>query len=895
MALLAVPFSGLAGASTEIILDNGGASFVGSWSLGTASPDKYGIDYRYTVVSTSVGKSAVYTPPIPYTSSDWEVYVWYPQGNNRTTEAQYFIQYAGGCDTIYLNQQMNGGRWYYLGMYPMSAGMSCYVQITNYGSDPSKVVMADGVKFYSASGSGNDLIPPVISGMTASPAYDHATIRWRTDEVATAQVEYGLTPAYGSQTTLDAALITNHCVQLSDLAPGTTHHYRVMSQDCAGNQSSSDDQTCITDSVPPSGCFRGNWLYSWGEGFQTESQVSAVVDTLDQNNYNALVFEARKNGDAAYNSSYEYKIPSISPPSFDPLADMIAKAHAKGMEVHAWIVTYRIADSTEANAPPIYWEHKHDWLCKTSTGETLGYGFYNLDPGVPGVQDYVCKIVKDIVSHYDVDGISLDYIRYYSDIWGYNDITRERFRQEHGYYPPTAGSGLGSHIWNEYRRQQVTDLVKKCYLEIQAINPRVKLSICGQTGGISDYEVSGAYTQYFQDWRQWMRDHVIDVSMPMNYRTESDPSEAQAYRDYCDWSADNRYGRHTYTIQACSKNTITDTITQLQYSLGSCVEGLNTYQYWATNSEGASNEEFYSAIRSVLFPSKAAVPDMPWKGNPTTGIIFGNVTDATQPNDPIYQNWIYKATVQVTGPVTLSTQTDATGTYGFMDLPPGIYTVTCSKSGFTTRTYTTHTILAGDVLRDDFDLGTVSISSPSSAINRAGKSLFSLPYEPINPDPAVVMAGIPIDGLLVQWHRATQSSRAYDEWDPDFFGNLSLDQGYWLTVDSPYTINYQAYGGYAGSREQSLPKAGWNIIGCPFPTDHKWADMRITNGTTTVSLEQGRDNGWLNSVGIWWDSEYQSSRDVGLPDDYCFTDYLQPWHGHWLRTYVDNLTLTQRQ
>jgi uncharacterized lipoprotein YddW (UPF0748 family) len=897
MALLAVPFSGLAGASTEIILDNGGASFVGSWSLGTASPDKYGIDYRYTVVSTSGGRSAVYTPPIPYTSSDWEVYVWYPQGNNRTTEAQYFIKYAGGYDTVYLNQQMNGGRWYYLGMYPMSAGMSCYVQITNYGSDPSKVVMADGVKFYSASGSGNDLVPPIISDVTASPAYDHATIRWRTDEVATAQVEYGLTPAYGSQTTQDAALTANHCVQLSDLAPGTTYHYRAESEDCFGNQSWSQDLTFATDSAPPSGCFRGNWLTGWGDGFQTEEKVSSVIDALDEYNYNALVFEARKNGDAAYNSSYEYKDPNISPQSFDPLADMIAKAHAKDIEVHAWIVAYRIANSTEANAPPIYWEHKDDWLCKDSAGNTLGYGFYNLDPGIPGVQDYVCKIVKDIVSRYDIDGISLDYIRYYSDIWGYNDITRERFRQEYGYYPPTSGSGLGSHIWNEYRRQQVTDLVKKCQLEIQAINPRVKLSICGQTGGIWNYESSGAYTQYFQDWRQWMRDHIIDVSMPMNYRTESDPAEAQAYRDCCDWSADNRYGRHTYTIQACSKNTIADTITQLQYSLGSCVGGLNTYQYWATNSEGASNEEFYSAIRSALFPSKAAVPDMPWKSAPTTGIIFGTVTDATQPNDPIYKDWVYKATVQVTGPVTRSTTTDGTGTYGFIDLPPGTYAVTCSKSGFTTRTYTTQTILAGDVLRDDFDIcpsGQVSISSPSSTIYQAGKSLFSLPYDPVDPDPAVVMAGIPIDGLLVQWHRATQSSRAYDEWDPDFFGNLSLDQGYWLTVDSPRTITYQAYPGYAGSAEQSLPKTGWNIIGCPFATEHLWADMRITNGTTTVSLEQARDNGWINSVGIWWDSVNQSSRDVGLPDDWCYTDYLQPWHGHWLKTYVYNLTLTQR-
>ena len=783
----------------EIIIDNPEAQFVGTWALTSLTPTRYGDDYRYCYADPANGRTATYQPNIPVTSNGWEVYTWYPSGSNRTTAAQFIIHSSAGDDYKTINQQENGGYWFYLGTYTMNAGTGNYVRITNLGTD-GKLVMADAARFY---------LPSAQS--------------------------------------------------------------------------------------PPE--FRAAWADTWHNGMNSASQITTMINTLRGANYNVVIPEVRRCGDAYYDSAYEPRANDIIDPlPFDPLQDCIDKAHAAGMECHAWIVTYRIwrDDDTWELPPDHMWALHPDWVNTDWSGNILDGVNYNFDPGIPSVQDYVCKIVKDIVSHYDVDGISLDYIRYYSDIWGYNDITRERFRQEYGCYPPTSGSGLGSHIWNEYRRQQVTDLVKKCYLEIQAINPRVKLSICGQTGGISDYEVSGAYTRYFQDWRQWMRDHVIDVSMPMNYRTESDPSEAQAYRDCCDWSADNRYGRHTYTIQACSKNTIADTITQLQYSLGSCVEGLNTYQYWATNSEGASNEEFYSAIRSVLFPSKAAVPDMPWKSEPTTGIIFGNVTDASKPNDIIYQNWVYKATVTVTGPVTQSTETDATGTYGFIDLPPGTYTVGCSKTGFTTRTYTAQTILAGDVLRDDFDLGTVSISSPSSAINRAGKSLFSLPYEPINPDPAVVMAGIPIDGLLVQWHRATQSSRAYDEWDPDFFGNLSLDQGYWLTVDSPYTINYQAYGGYAGSREQSLPKAGWNIIGCPFPTEHKWADMRITNGTTTVSLEQARDNGWVNSVGIWWDSEYQSSRDVGLPDDYCFTDYLQPWHGHWLRTYVDNLTLTQR-
>jgi len=723
--LLPASFGGDASADAEIILDNTRASFIGTWSTGTASTDKYGADYRYVTISTSGGKAVIYMPVIPQTSADWEVYAWYPQGSNRTAEAQYFIQHTGGCATVYLNQQTNGGTWNYLGTYAMNAGTSCFVQITNSASDTSKVVMADAIRFRSASASA-DSTPPAISEVTSLPRYDNATISWMTNEGATTQVEYGTTAEYGSQTTKELTYVTNHFAQISGLTPGTEYHFSVRSDDGGGNQSSSADLTFTTDSAPPSGSFRGCWLTSWGEGFHTESEVSSVIDTLDQSNYNALVFEARRNGDACFDSPYENKDPNISPQSFDPLADMITKAHARGIEVHAWIVTYRIADSTEANAPPIYWEHKNDWLTKDNTGATLGYGFYNLDQGVPGVQDYICKIVKDIVSRYDVDGISLDYIRYYGDSWGYNDITRERFRQEYGYYPPISGSEVGCHLWCDYRRQQVTDLVKKCYLEIMAIKPDVKLTVCGQTGTIWNYASSTAYVLYFQDWRQWMRDHIVDASMPMNYRTESDPAEAQAYRDCCDWSAGNRYGRHTYTLQSCYRNTITDTMTQLQYALDHGADGVNTFQYWATNNEGKTKEEFYSALKSTLFPSKVSVPDMPWKSAPTTGILFGTVKDTVKPADPIYQSWIYKATVTAEGPVTRTTITDATGTYGFLDLPPGTYSITVSKSGYASRTYPYQALTAGQVLRKDCDLGYAACLLPVSAKARQDDSRVEL-------------------------------------------------------------------------------------------------------------------------------------------------------------------------
>jgi hypothetical protein len=73
-----------------------------------------------------------------------------------------------------------------------------------------------------------------------------ATITWTTDEAATSQVEYGLTDAYGSVTTEDLTMVTNHIVYLTGLTRSTTYHFRVKSVDALNRQGRSGDYTFTT-------------------------------------------------------------------------------------------------------------------------------------------------------------------------------------------------------------------------------------------------------------------------------------------------------------------------------------------------------------------------------------------------------------------------------------------------------------------------------------------------------------------------------------------------------------------------------------------------------------------------------------------------------------------------
>ncbi len=99
-----------------------------------------------------------------------------------------------------------------------------------------------------------DTVAPVISAVTTGNVDGTtAVINWTTDEASDSQVEYGLTSAYGSQTTLDTSRVTTHQVTVSGLTLSTLYHYRTRSADATGNTVLSADATfTTTDGTVPS-------------------------------------------------------------------------------------------------------------------------------------------------------------------------------------------------------------------------------------------------------------------------------------------------------------------------------------------------------------------------------------------------------------------------------------------------------------------------------------------------------------------------------------------------------------------------------------------------------------------------------------------------------------------
>ena len=96
-----------------------------------------------------------------------------------------------------------------------------------------------------------DTAAPAISARAATAAADgSATITWTTDEPSDSRVDFGTSPTALTPTPTDAADVTAHSVRITGLTPGTTYHYRVRSEDAAGNAATDPTGTPATFRVP---------------------------------------------------------------------------------------------------------------------------------------------------------------------------------------------------------------------------------------------------------------------------------------------------------------------------------------------------------------------------------------------------------------------------------------------------------------------------------------------------------------------------------------------------------------------------------------------------------------------------------------------------------------------
>ena len=294
---------------------------------------------------------------------------------------------------------------------------------------------------------------------------------------------------------------------------------------------------CNKDTIPqPKFETRGVWVTRFDyttniDSTDSESRKTAISNYFKiakDSNLNTVFFQVRGGFDAYYKSNYEPWAKALSgslgvDPGWDPLEYAIKKAEESGLQLHAWVNTFTLWKGEEppgqSELPHAFYTHP-EWIVTDSNGTPMQLNDHYLyvNPGNPEVRDHLVKVIQDIVTNYDVDGIHFDYIRYpeKANIVGYSHdpISINLFNDIAG--------NPESLDWEEWQRNNINIFVKTIKDSISKLKPNVALS----AAVLGKYRKPGwsGYDVVYQDAIPWIKNGWLDFIVPMAYTTRDNKS-----------------------------------------------------------------------------------------------------------------------------------------------------------------------------------------------------------------------------------------------------------------------------------------------------------------------------------------------------------------------------------
>lgn len=407
--------------------------------------------------------------------------------------------------------------------------------------------------------------------------------------------------------------------------------------------------------------FRGLWVASvanidWPSKKnltveQLRAEMNVILDAAKRTNLNAVVFQVRPACDALYRSDLEpwsefltgeSGKPVIGAPAdYDPLGEWIAGAHARGLQLHAWVNPFRARHfrSDKPDAPSHVSNARADLVRAYDT-------YLWLDPGEPDAREHSLAVLLDIVNRYDVDGI------HYDDYFYPYPVAKKPFPDEvsfgkyqqapasdavpsgsstsaRGSSAATAqvGGGLSLDAW---RRQNIDTFVRELYVRVKKAKPHVIVSVSpfGIWRPGSPPQVKGfdAFTQLNADARRWLREGWCDAMCPQLYWKAESPG--QPYARLLDWWIDqNDQHRHLWPGLNASRVLPASAPVDAKGKPADSWEPSDVVRQISLTrqSQGASGVVAFSAVaitqnrrgladelRSGVFQDGALVPSSPW-------------------------------------------------------------------------------------------------------------------------------------------------------------------------------------------------------------------------------------------------------------------------------------------
>lgn len=351
------------------------------------------------------------------------------------------------------------------------------------------------------------------------------------------------------------------------------------------------------------------WRLDWPSTISTGSEatinaqkneLTRLLDSLTVNNFNAVNFQVRTMCDAFYKSSYEPWASWLTDtrgkdPGWDPLEFCVEECHKRNIECHAWVNPYRFNSSTAASGGLVgdatgYVEN--GWVINCGSGTIL-------NPGISEVQDRIVAVCKEIISNYDIDGMLFD--DYY-----YNGASTSEDETQYSAYT-TAGGTLSQADW---RRKNVTDLMRKLYTMINETKPWIRFGQAPQgatytTQSLADkYGIDPCPAQYdnnyssqYIDIMEWLDLGLIDFISPQVYWTIGHTND---YSKIVPWWCEiaNHFGRHLFVSQSISSLTSSSDVSAPTSTDSQSTQTEDTESVYLKSS-GPNNSKFSEYVDEI--------------------------------------------------------------------------------------------------------------------------------------------------------------------------------------------------------------------------------------------------------------------------------------------------------
>lgn len=365
--------------------------------------------------------------------------------------------------------------------------------------------------------------------------------------------------------------------------------------------------------------FRGAWLHIIGQtqymntqqkgSDQLKAYIADQIDRLHRTGCNAVIFQVRPTADAAYISDIEPwsswitgKRGKAPAPLWDPLEFAIEEAHKRGMELHAWLNPYRVTSSPKEVLPPDHMSNKYPERFFKYDGKI----FFN--PAFQENRDFICGVVKDITTRYDIDAIHIDDYFYPYPVNGIkipDAASYEKF-----------GNGMKIDDW---RRHNVDLLIEQMHKTIKETKPWVRFGVSpfgiwrnkktDQRG--SDSNGLQNYDGLYADVLLWAKNGWVDYLAPQLYWTLD--FKAAPSRHLAHWWNDNCHGVDLFIgqdVQRTMNNADPNgdsnelaTKVKLSRDLPNIKGNVWWHGYWVTgNMKGVADSLAYVHQNTVALP-----------------------------------------------------------------------------------------------------------------------------------------------------------------------------------------------------------------------------------------------------------------------------------------------------